>query len=75
MNTSNETVVSHRYKTGDQVFIKNADGVNKCSIAYVTATIESGNVGVSYMYIAQNKSFQSAHASSVYRTAEDAFAQ
>jgi hypothetical protein len=75
MSTANETVVSHRYKTGDQVFVRNAGGVNKCCIAYVTAIIERGNVKVSYMYVSPDGSYQAAPASLVYRTAEDAFAQ
>ena len=52
MNSTNETVVSHRFKSGDQVFVKTANGGIKCGIAYVTAIIERGNVGVSYMYVA-----------------------
>jgi|GEM_PF-5854708 hypothetical protein len=75
MNNTNETVVSHRYKTGDQVFVKNANGVNKCCIAYVTATIDGEHVGVSYMYTAPDHSRQSAPSSLVYRTAEEAFTQ
>ena len=75
MNTTNETVVSHRYKTGDQVFVKNANGVNKCRIAYVTATIDGEDVGVNYTYTAPDSSRKSAPSSLVYPTAEEAFAQ